>query len=569
MTTSSAGCPDENALLRVALGTSDDAELSRVEAHVDTCDNCRRALAAVASEGSRTPWRAPSSLQSGEQVGRYTIEELLGVGGMGVVYAAKDPTLDRRVALKLLRDPEVEVSAARLRREAQSMAKLSHANVVPVFDLGEWNGRLFLAMELVEGTTLDAWRRRAPTRSQLLQALVEAGRGLAAAHAAGVVHRDFKPANVLIGRDGRARVTDFGLARPEATRLDVAGREDSTVTTAPSTGSRAALPDLTRTGALLGTLAYMAPEQLGGKVVDARSDQFAWCIAVVEALTGRRPFEGANAEGLAASIARGPRLEGVPRQLRGVLARGLAKEPGARYPSMEALLDAFESARRGWMSWSLGIASVGLVGVIAVAIAMVSVRTSSNAADAKQTPSVEPEKVASLEVDAGAISKEVPDAGANDAEPLASDQALKVEVGTKRQLWVPGLSRAAVGDDAIADVHPSGTNVIELVGKKVGKTAIIFTSGSESRRWEVEVTAAPSPAKKVERSQLKLVVGQQQVLDTDEISRLAIGDPAIADVKVIGDRQVMLVGLRAGKTTLIVWPVSGARKEFLVEVTAD
>jgi eukaryotic-like serine/threonine-protein kinase len=200
-----------------------------------------------------------------DRLGRYELVARIGAGGMGVVYRAFDPELRRHVAVKRAVFDEANEARARARflREAQAMAQLSHPHVVPVYDVGGAGEDVFLAMELVEGGTLTAWLRAPRTAQEILAVFVQAARGLAAAHAHGVVHRDFKPHNVLVSRDGRARVTDFGLAR-------LAGEPEA--------------------DGAAGTPAYMAPEQLRGEAGDAQSDQFAFAVALYEALAGRRPF---------------------------------------------------------------------------------------------------------------------------------------------------------------------------------------------------------------------------------------------------------------------------------------
>ncbi len=247
--------------------------------------------------------RDPSAeaLERGAAVGRYVILDRIGAGGMGVVYAAYDPELDRRVALKLLRtDRFAAPGHLRLLREAKALARLTHPNVVAVHDAGTFGDQVFVAMELVEGETLRQWLE-AGARSwrEVLDRLLAAGRGLAAAHAAGLVHRDFKPENVLLGRDGRVRVVDFGLAKA----LADAAEEPA----APDSGGELASP-LTEWGAVLGTPAYMAPEQIRGIAADARSDQFSFCVALYEALYGERPF----GKGPRETPSRGARLRGPP-----------------------------------------------------------------------------------------------------------------------------------------------------------------------------------------------------------------------------------------------------------------
>ena len=212
--------------------------------------------------------------EPGERVGRFVIRARLGEGGMGVVLAGHDPDLDRPVAIKLLRaGAEAPAYRARLLREAQALARLDHPNVVKVYDVGVDGERVFVAMELVAGTTLTQWvsaQRR--TWREVVGKFVAVGDGLAAVHRAGLIHRDFKPDNVLVDRTGRARVADFGLAR-----LDGADGDE----TPDGHGGR-----LTRTGAVMGTPGYMAPEQQWGSDVDARADQYSFCVALRAALTG-------------------------------------------------------------------------------------------------------------------------------------------------------------------------------------------------------------------------------------------------------------------------------------------
>ena len=227
----------------------------------------------------------------GATLGRYRLERVLGAGAMGVVHAAFDPDLERRIALKVLRRAAASREARdRLMREARAMARLAHPNVVTVHEVGTSGGRDFVAMELVHGETLAEWlRSRKRPATAIIDAFLAAGRGLATAHAAGIVHRDFKPHNVLRGHDGRIVVTDFGLARQAdggvSAALDAALPEGTpTETSAPGS-----LAGITVTGSLLGTPAYMAPEQWSGGAITPATDQFAYCIALWEALAGERP----------------------------------------------------------------------------------------------------------------------------------------------------------------------------------------------------------------------------------------------------------------------------------------
>ncbi|PRP92844.1 Serine/threonine-protein kinase PK-1 [Enhygromyxa salina] len=322
--------------------------------------------------------RVPVELGRGEQLGRYLIVDELGAGGMGKVYAAYDPELDRKLAIKLLHQaPGTEVSDAslasssRLQREAQAMAKLSHRNVVAVYDVGIHRGSVFVAMEFVDGGTLDGWLREGPHPwREVLDRFIAAGRGLAAAHAAGLIHRDFKPANVLLGADGRVQVADFGLARragdtPARPRAISALSEDTL-------GDSLSAP-LTQTGALVGTPAYMAPEQFFGADVDARSDQFSFCVALWEALYGQRPFAGDTAAAILFALEQGklrepPASATVPSRLRRVVERGLAKDPAARWPDMPDLLEALvtdpAARRRRVAGVVLGVAGLAAIAIV-------------------------------------------------------------------------------------------------------------------------------------------------------------------------------------------------------------
>ena len=269
-------------------------------------------------------------------VGRYRLEEQLGHGGMGIVYRAHDPELDRAIAIKLVQAKpfaQPEKLRRRLLREAKVLAKLTHPNVVRVYDCGEHEGEVFLAMEYVEGTTLRDWQRGKATR-EVLEAYEQAARGLAAAHELGVIHRDFKPDNVLVANDGRVLVGDFGLAGLVARDVGRDGDAGAVV----AVGGRMSA---TRTGSLLGTPMYMAPEQLRGDAATPRSDQFGFCVALWEALTGSRPFEAEQAAELLQRIEEGKpqAVAEVPRRLRAKLLRGLAADPDARFEVLSELAD--------------------------------------------------------------------------------------------------------------------------------------------------------------------------------------------------------------------------------------
>jgi serine/threonine protein kinase/predicted Zn-dependent peptidase len=303
-----------------------------------------------------------------ESIGRFRVVGELGRGGMGVVYRAHDPVLGRDVALKLLsyHGTRDEPAHRRLHREAQAMARMAHPNVVHVYEVGEHDQQVFLVMERIEGQTLREWLAT-ETRSwqDSLALLLQAGEGLAAAHQVGLVHRDFKPDNVLVDRAGRARVVDFGLARSGGTFI-----EGTDVERGDRSPSVSELESLTATGAIAGTPSYMAPEQFRGESTDGRTDQFAFCVTLFEAWYGRRPFEERSFDALMTAVVSAsmveiePERHGIPSRLHEVVLRGLGAAPEDRFSSMRALLDALrkESRQRARSrTWSLA----GLAGLAA------------------------------------------------------------------------------------------------------------------------------------------------------------------------------------------------------------
>jgi serine/threonine protein kinase len=378
----SSACFDDAVAASYISGDLTPEERERVDAHVDACASCRRHVSELARLHTTPPdrSRAGSSdieaplapLSAGTNVGRYVIDGPIGAGGMGVVYAAHDPQLHRKVALKRVLGGFSPASQKRLLREAQAMARLSHSNVVAVHDLVFSGPEIFIAMEYVDGVTLKEWLHEA-TRPypQVLNAFRDAGRGLAAAHAVGLVHGDFKPANVMVDRAGRVRVTDFGLAREPEDRVPPSDAPD------PGTGDGVDGRSLvTRTVA--GTPAYMAPEGRESAAVDARSDQFSFAVALYEALYGEHPFGGESgaemleraSRGVVRASSAGSR---VPARVRSLLLRGLRTAPDERFAQMGDLLDelsrSFDAKRPVFASngSKLGIAvlSLGLVVVAA------------------------------------------------------------------------------------------------------------------------------------------------------------------------------------------------------------
>ncbi len=344
----------------------------------------------------KEPARTAPPLVEGTQVDKYRLVRVIGSGGMGVVWAAHDPDLDREVALKVLRSVDAEqMLRTRLLREARAMARLKHPNVLTVYEVGTEYDRDYIAMELVEGGNLDTWLQTKPAYRERWQAVLGAGRGLAAAHEAGLVHRDFKPHNVLRSEEGRVMVTDFGLARGIAEAAEsvspatvseekpgepevTPGLEETLAASASSgsgSGGRKADPlldsPLTMTGAMIGTPAYMSPEQLAGGFAGAKSDQFAFCVTAWQVLAGARPFRGDTLADLARAVLKGP--QGVeadlPGAVRDVLERGLAQDPAKRWPDMHQLLIALERAgTRRQRRATYTLLAVGVAGLAALSM---------------------------------------------------------------------------------------------------------------------------------------------------------------------------------------------------------
>ncbi len=296
------------------------------------------------------------------RVGRFPILGRLGQGGMGTVFSAFDAELDRKIAVKVMlpdHAAEGSVGRERTRREAQAMARLSHPNIVAVHEVGEADQQVYIAMEFVRGVSLDVWlAQRSRTIREVLHVFRQAGRGLAAAHEAGLVHRDFKPSNVMVGDDGQIKILDFGLAR--ASDDPLASSED---------GAPGKLGDgaLTRTGAIMGTPAFMAPEQHRSKPATALSDQFSFSVALYTALYGAHPFGAKSLPMMVAAVCDGtisapPKQSTVPAWLRRVVVRGLSRAPEDRFASMAGLLDALAAdpgaRRRRWLGGGAGVVAV-------------------------------------------------------------------------------------------------------------------------------------------------------------------------------------------------------------------
>jgi tetratricopeptide (TPR) repeat protein/predicted Ser/Thr protein kinase len=334
----------------------------------------------LAAAPSRAPWaladrlvlaaveaRVLGRVDHPVQIGRYRVERTIGQGGMGRILLAHDEKLQRKVAIKLVSPHLADVPAARARivREARAMAKLSDPHVAQVYEVDEIDTRLYVAMEYVDGTNLRAWLDERPRSwREVVGVFLQAGRGLAAAHDKGLVHRDFKPENVVLQHSGRARVVDFGLAQIQASLHASRSRE----------GSRDALAasyvDLTATGALMGTPAYMAPEQWSADVVDGRTDQWSFCAALYEALAGRRAYVGETIAEIRASLDAGvvaPLPATIPGYIGRAIRRGLQRDPASRWPDMHRLIAALDPNRRRRLVLGI-VAGLATTGLIALAL---------------------------------------------------------------------------------------------------------------------------------------------------------------------------------------------------------
>lgn len=427
--TSASPCVDDEALFALARGELAAADLASVEGHLQDCADCR----AVLAEAARALEPPPTASRPGGgggpvRIARYEVEALLGAGAAGVVYRGFDPQLKRAVALKLLR-PELRSASPeqseRLLREAQAMARLSDPHVVTVYDVGLHQGMVYLVMEYVDGHTLSQWLREAPrTVAEILRVFGDAGRGLVAAHQKGLVHRDFKPENVLVARDGRARVTDFGLARESESWLGDRRADDqaSTALYAPTRG-------------LVGTPAYMAPELFEGGVASPASDQFAFAVALFVALFEKHPFRAGEGIALSELVARvtSGTLE-VPaltsrksERLFNVLRRALAASPSARFADVRELLVSLERAagsRRG-----------GALAATAALVVLVTGVAASRETGSGRLPLPRPADRA-VSAAAGAVTSP-------DALPAARPSTVLPDGSSGRPIGVPSVAPSA------------------------------------------------------------------------------------------------------------------------------
>ncbi|MBL9107285.1 MAG: serine/threonine protein kinase [Myxococcales bacterium] len=326
--------PDELASAGRRIGVHDPTTTLLQDGH----DLSDRTLGMLKTQRDALPVHAAGederTLEPGAtRVGRFIVVRPLGEGSMSRVYLAHDPELDRNVAVKVFRASGAD-DLLRRQREAHALARISHPNVVQIYESGNLDSRMFIVMEYVTGVTLTAWQTEQPrTLMELLAMYVAVGRGLVAAHAVGVVHRDFKPDNVIVDTAGRPRVADFGLASIRG-RVDHPAADDVHGSSVTSTS----------VGVILGTPAYMPPEQYSSSQVGESADQFSFCAALFEALYGERPYPGETIEELRVEVSAGQLREPPPERrappaIHLALLRGLARDPAARWPSLVALLD--------------------------------------------------------------------------------------------------------------------------------------------------------------------------------------------------------------------------------------
>jgi serine/threonine protein kinase len=460
-------CPPVDQLLAFASGELNEDKSASLESHIDSCAECRSALSNYAKGGP------PPVL------GRYRIDTVLGSGGMGIVYRAYDPQLARPVAIKVVRRAgEDTAGRARLVREAQALARLSHPNVCHVYDVGSEGDEVWVAMELIDGVSLRQWAEQHRDRDGLVDVLLGAAEGIAAAHAAGLVHRDIKPENVLVTRDGRAIVTDFGLARHE----DGINPHASTLSNDPH---------LTATGAIAGTPAYLAPEQLLGDPIDARVDQFAWAVMAFELLTGQKPFPiifAVRVEAIRQGLTPPATL---PAPIATALVRAMQAAPDDRFPSMRELIAAMRSQRSLVPRRGRAPAIAGLVVLGAGAIVLGAWQLTR-----ADEPAAKPVQVAAANNVAPIGTATPPIAIAPDAATQADPPALP----ESKQIAVPAPPSPA----------PAVTAAKKAKSTPAHKDPPL-AAGSASMQTSVTPAPAPAPAT---GSGGTLTPRQQQILDS-------------------------------------------------------
>ena len=472
------------------------------------------------------------------RVDRFALLEPIGVGGMGELYSAYDAKLDRKIALKLVRPGRGGDKAdSRLLREAQALAKISHPNVVPVFEVGVASDRVFVAMEYVRGRTLSAWLVDArplpePQRvRELLAHFGDAARGLAAVHDAGLAHRDFKPDNVLVGIDGRVRIVDFGLARTttDSVEVEVEKIGEASLATPVDLAKVAVIDDddlitpdlgigtLTNTGTLLGTPRYMAPEQWQTQRGDSRSDQFSFCVALYQALYGKWPFEATTMVELSLAVLGGsprepPRKPEVPARLHAALLRGLAKKADDRWPDMSELIEAIDAALappRRRLASSLAAASML---VLLAGLGFSLTRETPRPVNV-ESPIARLERETAAEQRRVQIAEEIRELDAK-LEFDEADQVFEAFAGLTRFAHTRALARAWL--DQAARLRERG--LLERQLGALGEALLASSSETEARAALIELARADARDHRYEQLGATLLLLDAEADDAELIS---------------------------------------------------
>ncbi|MBL4633473.1 MAG: serine/threonine protein kinase [Kofleriaceae bacterium] len=486
-------CPNNNRINEFVSGVLKGAPLVTIEEHIDQCMSCRELVSVLTKlrqemlesqefRVDEVAWPVPE---------RYEISHLLGRGGMGSVFLAKDRKLRRNIALKMMRpqrygDSDTTKMQERFVQEAQNMAQISHPNVVTIHDYGHHEGYAYIAMEYVDCQSLSEWLREGtPSLEKITSVLLQAGEGLVAAHEAGLIHRDFKPDNVLVAKDGRVLITDFGLSSGAAIPL---GRE---------TGVSDNLIGLTQTGMMLGTPIYMAPEQHRGEVADERSDQYSFCASFYEALAGSNAFAGDSSKGLAANKQANkmrPLPARLPKYLRGLIEKGLRADPVERHASVRVLLSSISTKpQRRYLPY-LGVAAVA-----AAAIAFLTYKMWPTESSLASQP-----VVANQTIPVDAAQHPVNASESSDASTLADTETIGKPANAEEQVSAPSPTPVVIGPKRRpprgakkVDGAPSNNTSALAVKPRAARPGVTTqkttTPGSTTQKTKAPGAARPKP----------------------------------------------------------------------------
>ena len=520
-------------------------------------------------------------------IGRYEVLERLGEGGMGLIFAARDPELDRKVAVKLVRPAlhgRGKDARSRLLREAQSLAKINHPNVIHVYEVGTYEDQVFVAMEFVDGKTLRdwQWQQHIGWRA-ILEVYIAAGRGLSAAHDRGMVHRDFKPDNVLVTADSKVRVIDFGLAQAARDRVPESSGPDLDVVEmveAETIDIGRPMTRLTKTGAILGTPAYMAPEQHRGELTDARTDQFAFCVSLYEALYGMRPFAGKTYPVLVSNVLDGrvedePRFVEVPPFIRRALLRGLSPDPDRRYADLDALVDELRKdprSRTRRNGIAAGVLALGAVGTGVWG----SVDHARELRDERERlrDELDAGRIAALEASLGDSHAAVPNASWNDfvlkraRDSTGHDASLAMgmlgllESPNENDIEAARLVAAQALSHGVRRSLPGAPDRAELLAVSSDRRFVVAASERELTVWEADrrqsvlASTAPITSVALGRAQRPILAGREDgsallLLDGQTDLEIELHASAISAAAVSSDGERYATGDMEGQ--LVVW----------------